>query len=757
MGATSRKVARVMNRKERRAARKTGSPGSALPQPAAPVAALFGQALQAHQAGNLAKAESGYRQVLALEPRHADALQLLGVTAHQGGRHDVAIDLITRAIALNPKAPHFHANLGQIQRLVGKHDEAEASYRRALALQPNHIDVLMGLGVLLQGKGALAEAADCYERALALNPSLAEAHNNLGNALEEQGKLDNAIAHYERAVALKPNDSGMIYNLAAALINAGEVMKALALARRGMQIAKTAELEGLIGDCVKELHGDGGDAELRDLVARALAAPWGRPQDFAAAAIAIIKEGGRYASGAAISLEDAADDRLLQTLLETVTIGDLDLERALTRLRALLLDRAFDGAAADARMLSFASALARQCFINDYVYARGDDEWARAQRLRDRLVEEVARGETAAPFELAVLAAYLPLGSVVGAARWLDRSWPAPVDAVLTQQLREPARERDLAASIPTLTPIADEISQRVQAQYEENPYPRWIKAAPAATPVTVDAYLAKSFPHAPLQPLGKGAAIDLLIAGCGTGQHSIETAQLFAGARVLAIDLSRASLAYAKRQSEARGLFAIDYAQADLLELGALGRDFDVIESAGVLHHLADPFKGWRVLLSLLRPGGVMRLAFYSALARRDVVAARNFIEAHGFGSSADEIRRARQELIAAAANGADFAPILNSADFYGTSACRDLLFHVQEHRMSWPDIAGFLAAENLRLIGIEVDRQVATRYRARFPGDTAMTDLRCWHQYELEHPATFRGMYQFWVQKGQSTSSPA
>ena len=81
----------------------------------------------------------------------------------------------------------------------------------------------------------------------------------------------------------------------------------------------------------------------------------------------------------------------------------------------------------------------------------------------------------------------------------------------------------------------------------------------------------------------------------------------------MLAIDLSMASLSYAKRKTAELGIENIEYAQADLLKLGSLGRTFDVVESAGVLHHLENPFEGWQVLLSLLKPHGLMRLGFYS------------------------------------------------------------------------------------------------------------------------------------------------
>src|SRR5262249_2390131 len=157
---------------------------------------------------------------------------------------------------------------------------------------------------------------------------------------------------------------------------------------------------------------------------------------------------------------------------------------------------------------------------------------------------------------------------------------------------------------------------------------------------------------------------------------HPIEAAQQFAGARLLAVDLSLTSLAYAKRKTRELARTNIEYGQADILKLGALGRSFDLIESSGVLHHLRDPFAGWRVLLSLLRPGGFMTIGLYSEIARVDIAAARAFIAERGYRSTADDIRRCRQELIALD-EGRQFRSIVASGDFFSVSGCRDLLFH--------------------------------------------------------------------------------
>ena len=116
----------------------------------------------------------------------------------------------------------------------------------------------------------------------------------------------------------------------------------------------------------------------------------------------------------------------------------------------------------------------------------------------------------------------------------------------------------------------------------------------------------------------------EILVAGCGTGQHVVDTSSRFSNAHVLAVDLSLSSLSYALRKTEELELPNIEYAQADIMGLDAFGRRFDLIECIGVLHHLGDPMAGWRVLVDLLRPGGFMKIGLYSETARQHVIHGR-------------------------------------------------------------------------------------------------------------------------------------
>jgi predicted O-linked N-acetylglucosamine transferase (SPINDLY family) len=196
------------------------------------------QALDHHRAGRLAEAEELYRQVLAIEPRHADGLHLLGIIADQAGRHDAAAALIRRAIAVSGQRPDYHVHLGRALKAQGDLDEAIASYRRAVELNPDLADAHNGLAVALQARGEFDEALASLARAialaprravfhhnranvlrdqgrheevlaslavaLALDPALAESHKLQGDALYAQGKLAEALASYERAIALRP-------------------------------------------------------------------------------------------------------------------------------------------------------------------------------------------------------------------------------------------------------------------------------------------------------------------------------------------------------------------------------------------------------------------------------------------------------------------------------------------------------------------------------------------------------------------------
>jgi SAM-dependent methyltransferase len=665
-----------------------------------------------------------------LEPHYAKAHNGVGIALKDQGRLDEAAASFRAAVSLKPDYIEALNNLGNVLRDLEHPTEATGIYRKALELGSGSAYLWHNIGSALRDLGAFSDAAEACRRALALEPDFAEARSSLGDALFALGQPDEAAANYACALRVRETPESI----------AGFVRSFVA-----------AELR-----CV--------DGDVRAIAIRAISVPWSRPARLAMACIRVVANGAEIRACIDRSWEawpsrltsrqlfrdidrDAVyGDLLLRTLLENAPVCDLQMERFLTTVRHALLNDAMGETGPSAPRLAFACALARQCFINDYVYSYTAPEIDQAHALQDRLAASLRRGDVPPAMTIAVACAYFPLLSIVGAESLVLRGWPEPVAALLEQQLREPVEERILGDRIPRLTALDDEVSIRVRRQYEEHPYPKWVKLPPSgllgfegADPV---AGLRR------LRPSEQTPQPDILIAGCGTGQESIEVAQQFPSARVLAVDLSLASLAYAVRKAREMRIDNVDHAQADLSKLGSLGRKFDIIYSVGVLHHLADPMRGWRELVSLLAADGRMLVGLYSERSRQDVTAARAFIAERGYASTATDIRRCRQDLMSFE-RGAPFSRLASRADFYVTGECRDLLFHVRELQFTLPEIRRNLEALGLRFDGFVLDPQFAKRYAERYRSGTRLENLEDWEAFEVEFPDAFAGMYIFWVQK--------
>ena len=555
-------------------------------------------------------------------------------------------------------------------------------------------------------------------------------------------------------------------NEASQLLADGMLAEAMQVCIRSLQGKETPAAKALFVHLVK-LRSDDNNGFVRQYVIRALSDPWCRTGQLVPASLALIRsnrEPGQCIERAvaswpmALSKEELfgaeglaalATDELLIAVMENTSAAGLEFEHFLILARrAILLDVVAPQSPerTESLELRFRCAVARQCYINEYVYNSTPEECDGVARLRDAICKRLAQAEAVPGIWVAAFASYSPLSSLPDCQRLAAVMKDAPLAALFVQQVLEPLREDDYRATLNKLTPIEDETSRLVGGQYEENPYPRWVRAPSIDDAVSFDAFLASELGLESARFPNKHRRIDVLIAGCGTGQQSIQTAQRFPAAKILAVDLSAASLAYAKRKTLELGIANIEYAQADILRLGSIGKTFDFIQCVGVLHHLADPVAGWRVLRSMLRPGGVMHVGLYSELARRDIAAAQELIIADGYGATTEGIRRFRLDL-QLTDRWHPFRSLTNLEDFYDTSGCRDLLFHAREHRFTLRQIKGVLAELELDFLRFNVDADVQRRYSLRYPDEFARTDLNCWTQFEVENPSTFLGMYNFYV----------
>jgi SAM-dependent methyltransferase len=573
----------------------------------------------------------------------------------------------------------------------GQRGQAAAICKQILARAPEHAGALNLAGILHQGSDNHRLAVKMLEKALAQNGLDAACHYNIATSYQALGQPSPSAAHFKKAIALGLS---------------------------GRDVEQFLQQNEIISRHVRQIIDDKPGP------------PIGRQDGFDADDLASI-----------------AANSFLRCALQTNIIRGVPLEFFLTSLRSALLRRALadtaDPGKVEDDMIALFCALAQQCFLNEYVFAQSADEARKANRLREALSQKLSAGSEIAPALLAAVAAYFPLHALPEAKSLLVESWADDAGDLVRQQVREPLEEAGDERAIPALTPITDKVSQDVRDQYEENPYPRWTlnPLADFAGAIREQA-----------QAGGGGAdhAQSILIAGCGTGEHPLDVAQKLPQAHLLAVDLSLASLAYARRKTREEGVTNVEYAQADILNLRGIGRTFDRIESVGVLHHLADPKAGWRVLLSLLAPNGVMRVGLYSDAARRSIVEARELVARRGYQATADGIRALRQDIIRDREDPR-WRLVVTTVDFYSLSGCRDMFFNVMEHRLAIPEIAAFLDEQKLSFLGFELDPETIKKFGEQHPGAQALMNLDDWHSFESANPATFRNMYVFSIRKNE------
>ncbi|UUX51371.1 methyltransferase domain-containing protein [Nisaea acidiphila] len=591
----------------------------------------------------------------------------------------------------------------------------------------------------LMRQGRPAEAAAIFGEVAKLNPHQPELQNNLGVALKAAGRPKEAVQAYRRALKLKPDYAVAEANLARALLQTGDGAAAVRHFDSAHRKAPEAGFLAEMLDALAGLRFAKPDPALRTILLAMFERRDIDLQRLAPAALSLVLANRAIAKGAEVAWRwyregggpppPLPDDPLLAALLSWTTLPDPRLEAwMVAERRRLLLHGAVNPKSAEPLFL--------QAMTSEYAWCETEEEAVAVGALLalDRLTPEQA----------ILLGLYRDIASVPAACAALEGIGSG---LILDRSVREPEEERILGTALSALTPIADEISEKVRDQYETHPYPRWRSVDGQIRRKSFEAHQRDRFPAMRFDGIDLRAP-KLLVAGCGTGRHAIQTAARYEGVEVTAVDLSRRSLGYAARMAQDLGRTNIRFAQADILGLGALEERFDVIECSGVLHHMADPLAGWRVLRGLLKPGGLMRVALYSEIARERFAKLRAEIEATAEDEIAAEIRdRRRDALLLPESDPA--AIVWQTGDFYSLSGCRDLLFHRREVRFTWPEIGAAVAELDLKLVGVET-ASVALRelYLKRFPEDPSATDPANWDKIEREYPESFLAMYQFWCQ---------
>ena len=431
--------------------------------------------------------------------------------------------------------------------------------------------------------------------------------------------------------------------------------------------------------------------------------------------------------------------------LKSNVVCDPVFEAFVTHLRRHLLDAfsAGDGRLPGEQHVVLASALSHYAFFTDFILEETEAERQRITALGRRIESDGATAGNAGA--IAMFACYRPLDGLANSAEILETFKNAGIlSDVVKAQIADGILLRQVAASIPTLKQVADETSLSVRDQYEDFPYPRWKTFSKR---LVVQAWQAEELSQRLEGPLSETAA-RLLIAGCGTGRDAAIHSVRFPRAAITAVDVSRASLAFAAVKAREHGLGNLTFLHGDILDLGTMGQTFDYVCCTGVLHHMEDPVAGWRALLGVLQPGGLMRIGLYSRAGRKAVAAAQDAAKKGHYPPTRDGILRFRQDC-PGRCDRETMLSLSRLQDYYLLNMYRDLLFPAREHRFDLLEIKDILSGLGLSFEGFNVAPEVLTAYRSMFRDDRNATSLDGWRQFEARYPETFASMYIFWCRK--------
>jgi SAM-dependent methyltransferase/Flp pilus assembly protein TadD len=625
---------------------------------------------------------------------------------------------------------------GVAQKRMGEHNRCIQSFSKSLDANPRHWKALVELADLMLMHQHDEQAIGLFESALQHKPDELMSLNALGTLYSKRGDYARALPIAMRWLTLQPQDQE-------------GWMQMKLLMDRVPDFQPSEEFIQLVYE--RAAGTNQSEVAFANIAWNLLA----RGRTDIAHALQQVTEQGPTALAPLTSLQELQDmleDTLLSNLLVHALVCQMSFERFLCGVRYALAEAVFrlpdDALAASLSMAEPMARLARYFFRCEYLPDASAEEMQRVAEAEARLAAASATPLSPADqLRWLALALYKPLRQVPGAetlaARLSGQGDAGALSDVLDITCTALQREAETARHIEALRPVADDVSRKVQEQYEESPYPRWerLEPLPAMDSAT---YLQNILPYPVPYPIQLPDAPRILIAGCGTGRHTLMTSSLLPRASILNVDLSRASLAYALLKAKEYGKDSQNrFLQADILDLGALDERFDIVECSGVLHHMGDPMAGWHILSDRLKPGGLMKIGLYSRTARQDIIRTREEIARTGLTDSAEDMRRWR------AAAVEQHHAFMHSPDFYTRSSLRDLIFHRQERQYTLPEIQQSVDALGLKFVGLLYDPVLFSLYQQHFPDSQDMTDLTRWQQLEEAIPSLFFRMYQFWCYK--------
>ena len=198
--------------------------------------AMMQRAVSLHKQGQIPEAERFYREVLADNPSHVDALRLLGSLYIHWKKNEQAVGCFEKALSIDPDQPEVLTNLGVALYTQGRLNEAVLRYEQAIKIAPDYCDAITNLGNAYYACGKLDDATVWLERSVRLRPNNPQTHIVLGHVFRAQKKESQAITYYKHALKLLPDNVEVLTNLGNILRETGKSEEACAIYHRLVEL-----------------------------------------------------------------------------------------------------------------------------------------------------------------------------------------------------------------------------------------------------------------------------------------------------------------------------------------------------------------------------------------------------------------------------------------------------------------------------------------------------------------------------------------
>ncbi|MCB9974107.1 MAG: methyltransferase domain-containing protein [Rhodospirillales bacterium] len=682
----------------------------------------------------------------------------IGTVYFKLGQLDAAHTFFMKASTLQPDNPENYKRRADCLYVAGRREESLEYYRIALGIAPQDAMARSGYGQALMSLKRFEEAAQVFEEGLKIEDS-AENNNNVGVLLCETKHFKQAVVYLNKAVKKDPKNKSFRINLAKANFRCEKYNDAFFTLYDALKLdPRSAFVKSQLSSMGRHLAFKEFSQELKDALTACLKIENVEHQNLSVAWLRLFlmdpayteihkltkihnysefKEQTDLLAVCALMADDYCSNalRLLYNQAVDYEIFLLHLRRCLLEFFAANHDKDISGKTSR-EVFKVLCALAENCFMHEYAAADTPEEMTQLDTIREQ-AEEAGKGDPlACAARIALVACYRPLykedESLIALARALPSSLHSFWKSLVTLQIEEPLEERRLRDTIPALGSLKNEVSLKVREQYEENPYPRW-RYANAQEDEAKSFYFKKPY--------------QILTAGCGTGKQVIQDRYMYPRAHITAVDLSLSSICYAKRKIQELGVDRVEFMHADILELGQLDKSFDFVMCSGVLHHMQDPEAGLKVLLSLLKPKGIMNIGLYSEYARQTVVKLRDLVAEKGWKPDQQGIRAFRAYINALPPDD-HLRYVTRWRDYYSMSMVRDLIFHVQEHRYTFLQLDDMLKRHGLAFIDFSfIFPDVLGDFLRKYPGQENYRNFQLWDEFEKKRPEAFASMYQMWL----------